>query len=123
MAKFERRTVFVEALQHDGTDESALRLEAWVLSEGGSAVAYLKGSIDFAQENAFVRVNSTRAQVYVGPGAWIVKVADKTFYPVSRQDFEILYKPAMLPETPAAEEVKVDQLTDASVEEMNQTDE
>jgi hypothetical protein len=98
MGKFERRNAVVEALQHDGTDESALRLEAWVLSGGGDAVAYLKGSVDFAQENAFLRVNSTRAQVFVGPGAWVVKVADKTYYPVSREDFGILYKPAMPPE-------------------------
>jgi hypothetical protein len=98
MAKFERRNVEVDAIQHDGSNESALRLEAWVLGGGGKAVAYLKGSIDFAQDNAFVKIFNSRAQNLVGPGAWIVRVQEGAFYPVSRDDFDILYKPMLPPE-------------------------
>jgi hypothetical protein len=92
--KFVRKTHEVEALQHDGTNDCAIKLEAWILSLGGDATAYLIGAVDFTQKNAFVRVNSQRAMNLVGPGAWVVHVSEGKFYAVSNEDFHILYEPA-----------------------------
>jgi L-ascorbate metabolism protein UlaG (beta-lactamase superfamily) len=63
------------------------------LSEGGDATAFLKGSVDFAQKNAFVRVGGPRSQNLAGPGFWIVETEEGKFYALSDTDFQILYVP------------------------------
>lgn len=93
MPRFKRRNSQIEALQNDGTDQRAIELEAWVHSHGGHADAVLKGTLDYSQNAAFLRIlYSARPQNLVGPGAWVVMVEPGEFYAVTNNEFQILYE-------------------------------
>lgn len=90
--KFERRTKTIDAMQHDGTDESAVRIERWVAGHGGKVEMFRSGTIEYDLDSAFLRIDNARAQNLVIPGSWVISPSEGLFYPVSAEDFDILYK-------------------------------
>jgi hypothetical protein len=82
------------AIQHDGTDETALAIEHWIVVHGGDATVFLKGAFIEDPHNAYVRLERTRAQNLVIPHFWVVMFEEGLFYSISNRDFHILYEPA-----------------------------
>ena len=90
--KFRRRTVDVQAMQNDGTDDCAEVIAAWVRGHGGTSMPMLTGTVLEDPEHAFVFVANSRDQKIAAPGYWVVNTPDNKFYVVSNRDFRYLYE-------------------------------
>lgn len=82
----------IQAVQHDGTDKSALAIENWIVTYGGDATVFLIGSFIEDPHNAYVRLERTRAQNLVIPHFWVAMFEEGLFFAISNRDFHILYE-------------------------------
>jgi hypothetical protein len=99
--KYRRRNNLISAMQHDGSDKSAVAIENWILLGGGKVEVFLAGSGHFEdRNNAYLRLQSERSANLIIPTSWVVKVREGMFYGVLDSDFHILYE-----EQPEGEEI------------------
>lgn len=90
---YRRKQGELMALQHDGTDESAMKMQSWINIHGGQASMFRKGSVDYDMHNAYLKLEDAHGLNLVGPTSWVVMAAEGLFYVVLNRDFPSLYDP------------------------------
>lgn len=96
--KFTKRPVTIEAIQFDGTKESARAICRWA-NAGDDAAGYdeptasyiTRGGDDAAHDMLIWTLEDT---LRASPGDWIIKGVKGEFYPCKPDIFELTYKPA-----------------------------
>lgn len=83
MAKYRKKPVVIEAVQFDGSYESAARIVDW--SGGGCSATNGDGTLTVATSEGAMKAS---------PNDWIIKGVKGEFYPCKPNVFEATYEPA-----------------------------
>lgn len=84
--RFRTKPVVIEAMQFDGTDESAVAIEAW--SERS-----VRRSKPWKQNYGFMDVAPPEGGMFASPSDWIIRGVRGEFYPCDPDTFEQTYDP------------------------------
>lgn len=85
-AKFRKKPVIIEAMQFDGTHDSALAIRSWVGAGGGlmSAGGLANGSL---------RISTLEGEMTVSDGNWVIRGVKGEFYSCQDDIFRMTYEP------------------------------
>jgi hypothetical protein len=95
--KYRKKPVVIEAMQWDGTIESADAIMRWALPESHSKasgrITAISGTCD-----EFLEIETLEGTMRAVPGDWIIRepfpTSDRRFYPCKPGIFAATYKPA-----------------------------
>ena len=91
--QFRRKVTEVEAMQHDGTEESAIRLASWINLHGTQASIIDEEADGYEERYFYIRFHGETPRSIVSPGAWIIKLDDGIFYTLTNEEFTLVYEP------------------------------
>lgn len=95
--RFRRKLTDVEAMRHDGSEESAIRLSNWINLHGAQASIIDKNVHDeaagFEKHLFYIRFHGETPRSIVSPGSWIIKLDSGIFYTLTHSEFELVYEP------------------------------
>ena len=90
--KYRKKPVTIEAMQWDGTAESATPIINWILSHDGSATYWAPGEWDSAApQAAYLVIMTLEGQILASPGDYIIKGVQGEFYPCKPDIFAETY--------------------------------
>ncbi|KQQ22545.1 hypothetical protein ASF48_05005 [Rathayibacter sp. Leaf299] len=90
-AKYRKKPVVIDAMQHDGTEESARAVLAWAdpLTLGSTLAARKKGTDDWT-----VVIETLEGAMAADSGDWIIRGVQGEFYPCKPDIFAATYEAA-----------------------------
>lgn len=94
MSRYRKKPVEVEAVQWDGSEDSARAIKAWADTHGAQPLA---GWV----QDTMLLVRTLEGQMQAAPGDWIIRGVAGEFYPCSPDIFAATYEPADNPEATA----------------------
>lgn len=93
---FRRRVSEVEAFQHDGSEDSAIKISNWMnLHNKGYSTVIPTGAEESGYDSkfAYIRFSKTTPRALVAPGSWVVKLSANMFYTLTNEEFTLVYEP------------------------------
>lgn len=93
---FRRRVSEVEAFQHDGSEDSAIKISNWInLHNKGYTTVIPTGAEEsgYDEKFSYIRFAQTTPRTLVAPGSWVVKLAETVFYTLTNEEFTLVYEP------------------------------
>ena len=96
LGRYRKRPVEIDAVQWDGTNESATPIINWILSNGGSATYQCDGDTctDIPDEDHHIAIPTLEGTMRVSPGDWVIKGVQDEFYPCKPDIFAATYEHA-----------------------------
>ena len=91
MSRYTKRPVTIEARQHDGTEQSATAIAAWIDSCGGTVEVLNDG----AHQQYVLHIGTPEGTMCVSPSWWVIQGVEGEFYPCQNSVFELTYEPEM----------------------------
>lgn len=94
--KYRKKPVVIEAMQWDGSAESATPIINWVLDSGGTA-RYHEHLLDgeyIAHPDPFLKIDTLEGVMIASTGDWIIKGVQGEFYPCKPDIFAKTYEVA-----------------------------
>ena len=85
--RFRKKPVVIEAMQFDGTVESANRVLGWIGTNGGTAYRRHPNMISQG-----IAVETLEGDMGASPGDWIIRGVQGEFYPCKSDIFEATYE-------------------------------
>lgn len=95
--RFQKRPVEIEAVQWDGTAESATPIIAWALSNGVTISYYCPDGDACRRDTHVLIVSTLEGAMSALPGDWIIRGVKGEFYPCKPDIFEATYDPVTIP--------------------------
>lgn len=92
--KYTRRPVTIEAMQWNGTAESATPIINWALSVNGASIRYHEHLMDgdmIAHHEPFLWVDTLEGRMIARRGDWIICGTKGEFYPCKPHIFAEIY--------------------------------
>ena len=89
MAHYRKKPVVIEAIQFDGSAESALEIGLWT----DGTVRVVGQDMPTGRVNA-LHVQTLEGNMYADVGDWVIKGVKGEFYPCKPDIFEATYEPA-----------------------------
>lgn len=86
--RYRKRPVEIEAVQFNGTVESANRILGWIGSDGGDA-----RRVHTTKPERGLIIHTLEGAMRAEPGDWIIQGAKGEFYPVRSDIFAATYEP------------------------------
>lgn len=83
---YRKRPVEVQAVQHDGTQMSALEICGWIHSGGGIATPVVSGEV------AFVVISTLEGQMITKPDDYVIRGVEGEHYPCKPDIFKSTYE-------------------------------
>ena len=94
MQKYRKLPVEIEAIQWDGSAESATPVIDWILAEGGTAT-YHEHLMDLgliAHPDPYLRIQTLEGVITASTGDWIIRGVQGEFYPCKPDIFAATYE-------------------------------
>lgn len=94
VAKYRKRPVVIEAMQWDGSAESATPIINWALEQDGPAIRYHEHLMDgdvMAHPDPFLWVDTLEGRMIATTGDFIIKGVNGEFYPCKPDIFAKTY--------------------------------
>jgi len=89
MPRFRKKPVEIEAVQFNGTVESANRILGWIGGDGGVA-----RRVHATKPERGLIIHTLEGAMRAEPGDWIIKGVVGEFYPIKADIFRATYEPA-----------------------------
>lgn len=93
--KFRKKPVVIEAMQWDGSAESATPIVNWALSHDGLSVRYHEHLMDgdfIAHPDPYLWVDTLEGRMIASAGDWIIRGINGEFYPCKPDIFAKTYE-------------------------------
>lgn len=94
-AQYRKKPVVIEAMQWDGSAESATPIIDWARDSDGAAIRYHQHLMDgglIAHPDPYLWVDTLEGRMIANPGDWIIKGVNGEFYPCKPDIFEKTYE-------------------------------
>lgn len=86
--RYRKRPVVIEAMQFDGTHDSALDVSAWIINCGGEVTVVADASSGIAA----LDIATLEGVMSATAGCWIIRGVQGEFYPVKDSIFVATYE-------------------------------
>lgn len=89
VAKYRKRPVVIEAIQWDGTIETATKILAWVEAHGGTGQYHGE-----AHGTPHIAIDTLEGSMAATKGWWVIRGVESEFYPCKPSVFDSTYESA-----------------------------
>ena len=93
MPKFRKKPVVIEAMQFDGSWESAQPILQWMEQHKPIDRSGPRWS-DAGAAGPYIHINTLEGEMTASPGDWVIKGVQGEFYPCKPDIFAATYEPA-----------------------------
>ncbi len=93
MAKFRKKPVVIEAVQHDGSHASSERIINWVNANNPRFDQKDSGTWTIAAYYGTISIRTLEGEMEAKAGDWIIKGVKGEFYPCKPDIFAATYEP------------------------------
>ena len=94
--QYRKKPVVIEAMQWDGSAESATVVVGWILREGATACFYkhlMDGDL-IAHPDPYLKIDTLEGPIIASAGDFIIRGVNGEFYPCKPDIFAKTYEPA-----------------------------
>ena len=91
--KFRKKPVEIEAMQYDGTPETATQIIDWALPQGTTITFHCESGEECRKGVHDLRIPTLEGVMTASPGDWIIRGVQGEFYPCKPDIFDATYEP------------------------------